>query len=363
MDEFCAHRGVSLWFGRNEAGGIRCPYHGWKYDVTGQCLEVPSEGKNSTFCANVKLRSYPLVKIGDILWTYMGDPEKTPPLPEYEWVRVPEDQTFTSKRLQESNWLQALEGGIDSSHVSWLHSGALDSDPLFKGAKANKYNLGDLKPFFEVTDSDGGLFIGARRNAEEGQYYWRITPWVMPSFTMVPPRGDHPVHGHFWIPIDDENCWVFTFDYLPVRPLTAVERQAMIDGHGVHSENIPGTYLPVRNKGNDYLMDRDAQRRGITYSGVTGIALQDSSLQESMGPIVDRSKERLVPTDSGIIKARAKLRKAALALRDEGIVPPGVDPAHHRVRSAAVVLPAEESFIDSLSEEMTVRPGVAQASV
>jgi phthalate 4,5-dioxygenase oxygenase subunit len=363
MDEFCAHRGVSLWFGRNEAGGLRCPYHGWKYDVTGQCIEVPSEGANSTFCANVKLRSYPLVKIGDILWTYMGDPEKTPPLPEYEWVRVPEDQTFTSKRLQESNWLQALEGGIDSSHVSWLHSGALDSDPLFKGAKANKYNLGDLKPFFEVTDSDGGLFIGARRNAEDGQYYWRITPWVMPSFTMVPPRGDHPVHGHFWIPIDDENCWVFTFDYLPVRPLTAVERQAMIDGHGVHSENIPGTYLPVRNKGNDYLMDRDAQRRGVTYSGVTGIALQDSSLQESMGPIVDRSKERLVPTDSGIIKARAKLRKAALALRDEGIVPPGVDPEHHRVRSAAVVLPAEESFIDSLSEEMTVRPGVAQASV
>jgi phthalate 4,5-dioxygenase oxygenase subunit len=363
MDEFCAHRGVSLWFGRNEAGGLRCPYHGWKYDVTGQCIEVPSEGANSTFCANVKLRSYPLVKIGDILWTYMGDPEKTPPLPEYEWVRVPEDQTFTSKRLQESNWLQALEGGIDSSHVSWLHSGALDSDPLFKGAKANKYNLGDLKPFFEVTDSDGGLFIGARRNAEEGNYYWRITPWVMPSFTMVPPRGDHPVHGHFWIPIDDENCWVFTFDYLPVRPLTAEERQAMIDGHGVHSENIPGTYLPVRNKGNDYLMDRDAQRRGETYSGVTGIALQDSSLQESMGPIVDRSKERLVPTDSGIIKARAKLRKAALALRDEGTVPPGVDPEHHRVRSAAVVLPAEESFIDSLSEEMTVRPGVAQASV
>ncbi len=363
MDEFCAHRGASLWFGRNEAGGLRCPYHGWKYDVTGQCIEVPSEGANSTFCANVKLRSYPLVKIGDILWTYMGDPAKTPPLPDYEWVRVPEDQTFTSKRLQESNWLQALEGGIDSSHVSWLHSGALDSDPLFKGAKANKYNLGDLKPFFEVTDSDGGLFIGARRNAEEGKYYWRITPWVMPSFTMVPPRGDHPVHGHFWIPIDDENCWVFTFDYLPVRPLTAEERQAMIDGHGVHSENIPGTYLPVRNKGNDYLMDRDAQRRGETYSGVTGIALQDSSLQESMGPIVDRSKERLVPTDSGIIKARAKLRKAALALRDEGTVPPGVDPAHHRVRSAAVVLPAEESFIDSLSEEMTVRPGVAQASV
>jgi phenylpropionate dioxygenase-like ring-hydroxylating dioxygenase large terminal subunit len=363
MDEFCAHRGVSLWFGRNEEGGLRCPYHGWKYDVTGQCIEVPSEAANSTFCANVKLRSYPLVKIGDVLWTYMGDPEKTPALPEYEWVRVPAEQAFTSKRIQESNWLQALEGGIDSSHVSWLHSGALDTDPLFKGAKGNQYNLGDLKPFFEVTDSDGGLFIGARRNAEEGSYYWRITPWVMPSFTMVPPRGDHPVHGHFWVPIDDENCWVFSFDYLPVRALTANERQAMVDGKGVHSENIPGTYRPVRNKENDYLMDRDAQRRGEAYSGITGIALQDASLQESMGPIVDRSKERLVPTDSGIIKARAKLRKAALALRDEGVTPAGVDPAHHRVRSAAVVLPKEESFAESLSDEMTVRPGVRQASI
>jgi phthalate 4,5-dioxygenase oxygenase subunit len=363
MDEFCAHRGVSLWFARNEEGGLRCPYHGWKYDYTGQCIEVPSEPAESSFCANVKLRSYPLVKIGDVLWTYMGDPEHTPALPEYEWVTVPAEQTYTSKRYQETNWLQALEGGIDSSHVSWLHSGALDTDPLFKGSKSNQYNLGDLKPFFEVVESDGGLVIGARRNAEEGKYYWRLTPWVMPSFTMVPPRGDHPVHGHFWVPIDDENCWVFTFDYLPTRVLSVEERQAMIDGHGVHSENIPGTYRPVRNKENDYLMDREAQKKGVTYSGVTGIALQDASLQESMGPIVDRSKERLVPTDGGIIKARAKLRKAALALKEDGTVPPGVDPAHHRVRSAAVILGHEESFMNSVSDEMTVRPGVPQASI
>ncbi len=140
----------------------------------------------------------------------------------------------------------------------------------------------------------------------------------MPSFTMVPPRGDHPIHGHFWVPIDDENCWAYSFDYHPVRALTADERQAMMDGHGVHSENIPGTYRPVANKDNDYLMDREAQRRGEYYSGIKGIAIQDSSLQESMGPIVDRTKERLVPADSGIIKARQKLRKAAEALRDEG---------------------------------------------
>jgi phthalate 4,5-dioxygenase oxygenase subunit len=365
IDEFCAHRGVSLWFGRNEDSGLRCPYHGWKYDVTGQAIEIPSEPdeKESALCAKVKLTGYPLVKIGDVLWTYMGEPEHQPELPAWEFATVPPEQTYTSKRWQESNWLQALEGGIDSSHVSWLHSGGLKSDPLFKGAKGNQYNLADRKPFFEVADAEGGLFIAARRNAEEGSYYWRITPWIMPNFTMVPPRGDHPMHGHFWVPIDDENCWAYSFDYHPVRPLTDEERQAMIDGHGVHNEYVPGTYRPLQNKDNDYLMDREAQRRGDTYSGVKGIAMQDASLQESMGPIVDRTKERLVSTDSGIIMARRKLQKAAEALRDEGVEPPGVQPEHHKVRSAAVVLPKDASFIEASRDALAVKPGVQQASV
>jgi len=363
IDEFCAHRGVSLWFGRNEQSGLRCAYHGWKYDVTGQCVEVPSEPENSNFCAKVRLTSYPLVKVGAILWTYMGDPEKRPALPEFEFVHVPAEQTYTSKRWQESNWLQAFEGGIDSSHVSFLHSGGLRNDPLFKGAKGNEYNLADLKPFFEVAEADGGLFVAARRDAEDGSYYWRITPWVMPSFTLVPPRGDHPIHGHFWVPIDDHNCWVYTFDYHPVRALTAEEVQAMKDGHGVHSRNIPGTYRPQENKDNDYLMDREAQKRDEAFSGVRGIAMQDGSLQESMGPIVDRTRERLVSADVGIIKARHKLRKAAIALRDEGMTPPGVDPAHHRVRSAAIVLPKDDSFIELSREAVAASPGVRQTSV
>ena len=363
IDEFCAHRGVSLWFGRNEESGLRCAYHGWKYDVTGQCVDVPSLPENSTFCSRVKLRSYPLVKVGDILWTYMGDPALTPPLPRFEFIEVPPEQTYTSKRWEECNWLQALEGGIDSSHVSWLHQGNLETDPLFKGAQGNRYNLADLKPHFEVADAPGGLFIGARRNAEDEQYYWRITPWVMPSFTMVPPRGDHPVHGHFWVPIDDENCWVYTFDYHPVRPLEQAEREAMQRGYGVHSENIPGTYRPLRNKDNDYLMDREAQRRGETFSGVEGIAIQDASLQESMGPIVDRTKERLVPTDAGIIKARQKLRAAAEALAADGATPPGVDPENHRVRSVAIVLPKDRAFVDASRDVMGVVPGRAHVSV
>src|SRR5262245_6832624 len=134
IDEFCAHRGVSLWFGRNEEHGLRCPYHGWKYDVNGQCVDVPSEPVESGFCEKIKLKSYPLVKRGPLLWTYMGPADKQPPLPEWEFATVPAEQTFISKRLQDCNWLQAMEGGIDSSHVSFLHRGDLGSDPLFKGA-------------------------------------------------------------------------------------------------------------------------------------------------------------------------------------------------------------------------------------
>jgi phthalate 4,5-dioxygenase oxygenase subunit len=171
------------------------------------------------------------------------------------------------------------------------------------------------------------------------------------------------VHGHFWVPIDDENCWTYTFDYHPVRSLSESELQAMKDGHGVHSANIPGTYRPQANRDNDYLMDRDAQQRGDHYSGVKGIAIQDSSLQESMGPIVDRTKERLVATDAGIIKARQKLRRAALALANEGVEPAGAQPEHQKVRSVAIVLPHDQAFVEGVAEAIVARPGVAQTSV
>jgi phenylpropionate dioxygenase-like ring-hydroxylating dioxygenase large terminal subunit len=363
IDEFCAHRGVSLWFARNAEGGIRCPYHGWKYDVTGQCVEVPSEPSENGFCGKIKLRSYPLIKRGDILWTYMGPPESTPPLPEWEFALVPAHQTFTSKRLQESNWLQALEGGIDSSHVSWLHHGGLNNDPLFQGARGNQYNLSDNRPVFEVLNSEGGLFIGVRRNAENGNYYWRITPWVMPCFTMIPPRGDHPVHGHFWIPVDDENCWAWSYDYHPTRPLTAAERDAMKAGKGIHVACIPGTFRPRANRDNDYLIDRAAQRAGTNLSGVEGIGMQDAALQESMGPCVDRTRENLVSTDNGIIMARQRLLRAARALVEKGITPPGVDPAQHRVRSAALILRADESFSEAARDALMVRAGTPHASI
>jgi phthalate 4,5-dioxygenase oxygenase subunit len=373
IDEFCAHRCVSLWFGRNEDKGLRCPYHGWKFDVTGQCIDVPSESPD--FCKNIKLTSYPLVEKGGVLWTYMGDPTKQPPLPEYEACTVGPNQRFFSKRYQESNWLQGLEGGIDSSHVSFLHSSNLESDPLFKGTKGNQYNLSDLKPVFEVVDYPGGLLIGARRNAEDNQYYWRITPWLMPSFTMVPPRGDHPVHGHFWIPINDTSCWAWSFDYKTNRDLTEQERWSMMQGKGIHCEYVPGTYIPKANRANNYLMDREAQRMGSTYSGVEGIAIQDSSLQESMagidpqtgqrvawGGTCDRTKEMLAPTDRGIMLARRKIF-AAIEAVEKGETPMGVDPESHKVRSASVLLKRELAYNEAAGDALRAAPGVPHASV
>ena len=363
IDEFCPHRGPSLWFGRNEECGLRCPYHGWKFDYTGQCVDVPSEPAESGYAKKIKLKSYPVIERGGVMWTYMGPPECKPPEPEWEFAIVPREQSFVSKRYQESNWLQSMEGGIDSSHVSWLHSGNVNSDPLFKGAGGNKYNFGDLAPVFEVVEAPGGLFIGARRKAEDDQYYWRITPWVMPCFTAVPPRGDHPMHGHFWVPIDDENCWAWSYDYHPTRTLTPDERTAMKAGKGVHCAYVPGTFRPLANKDNDYLMDREAQKAGREYSGISGIAIQDGSLQESMGPIVDRTRENLVGCDNGIIMARHRLMRAAKALREKGQIPPGVDTAHQRVRSAATLLPRSKPFQEGAAEGLKARAGVKQMTV
>lgn len=363
IDEFCAHRGVSLWFGRNEENGLRCPYHGWKFDIHGQCVDVPSEPEGGELCARIKLTAYPMVERGGVIWIYMGPPELKPALPEWEFATVPLSQTFTTKRVQECNWLQALEGGIDSSHVSFLHRGGLNNDPLFKGSKGNEYNMNDLRPQFEVVDMDGGLLIGVRRNAEAGHYYWRVTPWVMPCFTMVPPRGDHPVHGHFWIPIDDETCWAWSYDYHPTRALRQEEVDAMRNGAGIHCKYVPGTYVPLANKSNDYLMDRAKQRSGELYSGIEGIAIQDASLQESMGPIQDRTREHLTMTDKGIVQTRRRLMAAAKALAEHGTPPPGVLPEQQKIRSVAVVLPHESKFHEAARDAFRAEPGKPHASV
>ena len=360
MDEFCAHRGVSLWFGRNEDNGLRCPYHGWKYDVTGQCVDVPSEPVESGFCSKIKLKSYECVELGDVVWAYMGPPELKPPLPNFEWCNVSRASRFVSKRTQECNWLQAMEGGIDSAHVSFLHRYDLKSDSLHVSKGAELTAKTDVA--FEVIETDGGMVIGVRRPAHEGHYYWRITQWIMPFHSMIPPYGDNALNGHAWVPIDDENCWSWCFTHHPTRALTDHELTVMSNGGGIHVSLVPGSFRPVINKDNDYLMDRAAQRANQTYCGVKTIAMQDAAIQESMGPIQDRSKENLTSTDNGVIMARIRLRKAALAAQ-QGQEPDGLDPATHAVRSASIVLPESASFHEAAAEALKVREGAEPTSV
>jgi phthalate 4,5-dioxygenase oxygenase subunit len=361
VSEFCAHRRVSLWFGRNEQNGLRCPYHGWKYDVAGQCVDIPSEPEGSKFCSKVKLAAaYPCVERGGAVWAYMGPADQIPPLPEFEWNMVPDSHRYVSKRLQECNYMQAMEGGIDGSHVSSLHSGELHSDPLHKGTEGAKYQA-DLRPKFEVAGSPGGMLIGAKRQADEGNSYWRVTQWIMPWYTMIPPYGDHGVHGHAWVPIDDENCFAWSMTHHPTRPLNDTELHAMQNGQGMYAELIPGTYKTVANKSNDYLMDRDGQKSGRFYSGVKGIGMQDASLQESMGAIVDRSQELLVATDVAIVQARRRLLAAAEAL-PKGGVPPGVDPAAHRVRSASFKVATNVPLAD-VEDMFKAKLGEAHVSI
>jgi hypothetical protein len=286
----------------------------------------------------------------------MGPEADKPPMPEFEWMRVPANHLFITKRIQESNYLQALEGGIDSSHVSFLHRYDLNSDPLHRDTDGAKYTH-NTRTVFDVHESSGGLLIGARRDADAGRYYWRVSQWLMPWYTLIPPYKGNALNGHAWVPIDDETCIAWSMTFHPTRALSAMELEVMRQGGGVHCDLIPGTWRPVANKSNDYLIDRVAQKEKRSYSGVRGLAIQDASVQESMGPIADRTKEHLVSTDRAIVMARARLREAAEALRKTGARPPGVAPESQQVRSASFITPVETSFKDTALDATKLRFG------
>lgn len=334
IDEFCSHRGASLYFGRNEEGGIRCAYHGVKFDRNGQCVDVPSAPKA---CAHMHIKSYPCIERGGIVWAYMGPKEKMPAPVELEWVTLPESHVFVSRRWQESNYLQAMEGGIDTAHVSYVHRYEVDSDPMHKDTKALDYIKADGNVIFNIEQMPFGLTLFGRRNGEPDSYYWRITQWLFPWFTLIPPFGDHSMAGHIFVPMDDHNCWVWSVNFHPNKPLTDEERKDLERGKGIHVEYEEGTLRPKANKDNDYLIDRTAQREKRSYSGVFGFAVQDSSLQESMGPIQNREAEHLLPTDRAIVMARRMLHDSVIAM-EKGDEPPALDVSAQHVRSAGVLL-------------------------
>jgi phthalate 4,5-dioxygenase oxygenase subunit len=354
IDEFCSHRGVSLFFGRNEENGIRCSYHGLKFTVSGECVEVPSAPQ---LCKEMGIKAYPCIERAGMIWAYMGPKDKQPAPPDVEWCTLPASHVFISKRLQECSYLQAMEGGIDTAHVTYVHRYEVDEDPMHQGTRANDYIKADGNVIFDIEKTGFGLTLYGRRNGEPDSYYWRITQWLFPWFTLIPPFGEHALGGHVWVPIDDHNCWAWSINFHPDKPLTADERASMQAGKGIHVDYLPGTFRPKANKGNDYLIDRVAQKEKRAYSGVFGFSMQDASLQESMGTIQDHAREKLLPTDRAITMARRMLYDAATALTPDSD-PPAVDAAQQRVRAAGVLLPraaspqewAMEHLADGLNE-------------
>lgn len=349
ISEFCSHRGVSLFFGRNEENGIRCAYHGIKFDRTGKCVDVPAAPQ---LCSRMNIKGYPTIELAGLVWAYMGPADKMPAPPDLEWCGLPESHVFITKRIQECNYLQAMEGGIDTSHVSFVHRYEVDQDPMHKGVKALDYIKADGNVIFTIEDMPYGLVLMGRRNGDTDSFYWRITQWLFPWYTLIPPFGHHSLAGHVWVPIDDHNCWAWSINFHPDKPLSEEERAQMESGKGIHVEyEAPGSFRPKANKDNNYEIDRVAQKEKRAYSGVFGFSAQDYSLQESMGPIQDHENEKLLHTDKAIVLARKMLHDSAVNLA-KGIEPPALDSSSQRVRAAGVLLGRDEDPLKWAKEHL-----------
>ena len=350
VDNYCPHRRASLFFGRNEECGLRCVYHGWKFDVEGNCVDMPSEPVESNFKDKVKVTAYAAVIRGGVVWVYMGPPELRPTPPDFEWSLLPANQRTASKRLEECNWAQAVEGGIDSSHISFLHRNLKDLTEESPKTLHQKYAGQDRSPAFTLKDTDYGFLVGARRSAGNDQRYWRISQFLVPFYTMIPPvlikdtdsRGSG-YGGHAWVPIDDDNTWTWNFGCSPHQPYPEKGQNSGLE------EQLDTTYRPIRNKDNDYELNREMQRT-VNYTGIVGINTQDRAVQESMGSIVDRTSEHLGTTDAAVIAFRKRLIGLAMSLQE------GVEPAAaangdwYHVRSASAILNNNVVFDEGAAE-------------
>ncbi len=372
IDPVCPHRGANLYFGRNEDDGLRCVYHGWKFDRHGTCLEIPTAPAGSRYREQIRLTSYPARECGDIIWIYMGPDADPPPLPQLEFAQVPPEHRYVSKKWQDCNWAQAAEGALDTAHFSFLHM-IFEKDEEQALSMLQHAAIGaqgvrndrirwvkdDTTPRFAVNVFDAGLVIGGARRADHGQSYWRITHFLMPNHAFAPSAfpGEN-YHGQTWVPHTDHGCWIYTYTWNPERPLTQDERDRFRRGHTVHAE-VDEHYRPLRGPHNEYLIDRKKQKTS-SFTGIDGVSEQDAAIQDSMGAIVDRSREHLGATDIGIVRFRQYILKAARELRDSGRKPEAIRrPEAYCVRSGGWVSDREKT----LGEVMTERFGDANGIV
>jgi phenylpropionate dioxygenase-like ring-hydroxylating dioxygenase large terminal subunit len=350
----CPHRGASLFFGRNEEEGLRCVYHGWKFDVTGACVDMPSEPAESNFESKVRARAYPCVERNGIIWTYMGPREVPPPLPDLEANMV--EGANVSTVLRECNWMQALEGDIDTVHFAFLHYGHLKLEDTYEGGFFN-LQVKERAAGYAVTTTEFGACYGAYRPAEADTYYWRMANFLFPFYTQVPP-GTLAVKRQFraWVPMDDDHVMYFGVSATQDSPVEDDPESQKRSFKRVQAMQPDGTgwferSRPMATVRNDYLIDREMQFNGESFTGLPSVFLEDQAITESMGTIYERTQEHLGTSDTMVIYTRRALLRAAEALRDHGIVPPGVDaPEVYAQRSGGVILPRNASVFDATAE-------------
>jgi phenylpropionate dioxygenase-like ring-hydroxylating dioxygenase large terminal subunit len=382
----CAHRRAHLFWGRNEENGLRCVYHGWKFDCEGKCVDMPSEPAESNFKDKVRIPAYPTFEVGGVVFAYMGPPEKKPAPPLFDWAMVPATNRAMSKVWQQCNWLQALEGGIDTVHTNFLHGGRPPGMKYNDNDARGRANNLSTAPLLEVIPTDyGSISAGIRDMGAEGTNHVRVYHWVMP-WTQIRNPGDTPsIAGHMWVPMDDENVMVYNWTVLPPgereERARSGERATLEEGGGGRGGpprlmdgpdapiwfrdakmpigagnrfsddvDVEHNFRSLRNADNHYKIDREVQRTQ-TYTGIFGTNVQDRAVQESMGPIADRTLERLGTTDRAIIQARRMLLQAVKTVQDGGD-PPGVAPTYYRLRPTSGVQPKDVFWYDATKDKL-----------
>jgi phthalate 4,5-dioxygenase len=340
MDHKCPHRCASLVLGRNEQGGIRCVYHGWKFDVAGNCLGMPSVPPPG-FEQKVKAKAYRTAERAGVVWVHMGiaahDTQvPTPPLPGFEILDVPEAEINVSFVQRDCNYLQALEGEIDTSHFGFLHAGHVEPEDLAED-EPMRQTITNRAPEYHVAETPWGTQYAGYRETSPGKLYWRFANFLFPFWTQAP-NGEFGTHMHAraWVPLDDHHTMFIFIWWKKAKAANSMPQPMFKDGRPVGGTGRGSTLLPnttdwlgrfrmAQNASNDWGLDRAAQRNNTIYTGIDGIHLQDQAVTESMGPITDFAHEHLAPSDRMITRTRRRLLMAARALRDQGTLPPGVE--------------------------------------
>ncbi len=365
MDHRCPHRCASLFFGRNEEGGLRCIYHGWKFDVEGRCLDMPNVPAARRFEDRVHARAYKTFERNGVIWVYMGE-RAVPPPPAIEATLLPESEVRVTFTQRECNWLQALEGDLDTSHFGFLHMGSVAVDEV-DPSNMHVYAIADRAPEFHVQETAWGTMCGAYRKADPGNLYWRFSHFLFPFWALFPDGTfEDNVTADAWVPLDDTHTMFVNFAWTKrTAPLRTLRNGRTIPGLEYRHDPLPqtsdwlGRGRLMSNSANDHRIDREAQRKA-SFTGVTGITIQDQLATESMGPIVDRSFEHLASSDAMVARTRQRMLKAVRALAADATVPPGVDDPEINLeaRSGAFIAAEQVDWLEAYRQRtrQSVRP-------